>query len=386
MNVLGIIAEYNPFHNGHLYHLNESRRKTEADFVVVVMSGDFVQRGEAAVLDKWTRSRLAVECGADLVLELPFVYACNSAEYFAKGSIGILSGLGCVTHLSFGSESGEIEDLKNLAVFLAWESEEFRQTLKSNIKAGMPFAKAREEAVRKELGSDAAALLTQPNNILAVEYLKQLERMEASIIPVAIKRKGAGYKQKEPEDGFASATAIRNNLLTGKETNQVPENVKGCLPERIDDKRFFDLVRNVVLRSDSVDLGGIFSASEGLENKLKKEIRKANSLEDLIDRVKSGRYPAATIKRLMCHILMDLRQWEDTCYGRLLAFNEKGAALLNHIKKSECAKIPIITNINKVESRPHQLNYDILASDTFNLIRGKDLYLNSDYVRHPEKR
>ena len=353
MNVLGIVAEYNPFHNGHLYQLSKCAQQARADCIVIVMSGNFTQRGEPAVLDKWIRSRLAVQHGADLVLELPFAYAANSAEYFAKGSVSILERLGCVTHLGFGTEQGSADELRQIARFLAKEPEVFRRQLKSFMEKGESYARARSCALSACLGEEATKLLQTPNNILGVEYLKQLEIQESSIKPIMVNRKGAGYLDQEPDGGFASATAIRNHLEPEQRKQYVPPGVEAELRNCRDSRGYFDLVRGVVLRSEPGMLSQIFSVSEGLENRLKGQIRRCSSLEELVEAVSSKRYPKTRIRRILCQAAVGLGAFDDDYYARILAASKKGTGLLRQIKKT--TEIPVITNINKLKEKPSLL-------------------------------
>lgn len=382
MNVLGIIAEYNPFHNGHLYHLQQCRERSKADFVVAVMSGDFTQRGEPALLDKWTRSRLAVECGIDAVLELPFAYTVNSAEYFARGGIGILSRLGCVTHLGFGAETENLKELEQIASFLAVEKDSFREYLKNSMSKGHSYARSRELALAYFLGEKKAKLSVSPNNILGIEYLKQLKIQDNTIIPIMVNRKGAGYHDEAPRQGIASATAIRKHMDPEKQAMFVPEVVAGSLLDSPQpSERYFDLIRSTILQKSPEELSGIFSVSEGLENRIRDQVRRCGSLEELAEQVASRRYPKSRILRILCQMVMGLTDFENHYYARILAASQNGTKLLRYIKKSAC--IPVITNINKEEKLPDLIAFDILAGDVYNLICGNDLYKESDYVRHP---
>lgn len=381
MRVAGIIAEYNPFHNGHLYHLKECKRMAQADAAVIVMSGNFTQRGEPAVLNKWIRSRLAAECGADLVLELPFAYSVSSAEYFAKGGVGILSGLGCVTHLAFGAEKGELKDLQAIGRILAEEPEAYRTELKKSLSQGQSYAKAREIALQACVDCGRKDLTLTPNNILAVEYIKQLILQKSSINPIMVKRKGSGYFDLKPQDNIASATAIRSHISKDERKKYVPFAVEKELKQQPDLCGYFALVQNALLRSSKEELASLLSVSEGLENRLKAQVRKAASLDELVARVKSKRYPETRIRRILCQAVVGLTPFEDCFYARVLAAGKKGTKLLKEIKKT--AAIPVITNINKEPELPPIMKYDILASDLYNLLAGADLYKNSDYVAHP---
>jgi predicted nucleotidyltransferase len=367
VNVVGIVAEYNPMHSGHIYHLQRTKEICNADYIVAVMSGNFTQRGEPAIYDKWLRAAAAVKNGVDLVFELPFAYACNSAAYFATGAVNILDGLGCVTHLSFGSESGEIEPLLELAKFLAKEPKDYKEALKRNLDKGHSFPKAREAALIETFGK--ADALKLPNNILGIEYLKALVQSRSTIEPMTIIRKGQGHHE--------SASEIRSTIIW-------------------DESKYFDMVRQAFIKSQSGNLENIFGAAEGIQNKIVKNIRSAKDLDDLIDKVKTKRYTWTGINRLLAQTLVgftadEFEQINGTRYGRILAFNENGARLLRRIKKTECAKMPILTNINKdLDQHPGEdkaiklsLAKDFLASDLYNLAFSKDLYSNSDFVMKP---
>ena len=401
MRVLGIVAEYNPFHNGHKYHLDESKKMSGADVSVAVMSGNFTQRGEPAVLSKWERARVAVDCGVDLVLELPFIYACNTAEFFAGGAIRILNGLSCVDVISFGSESGDALELSEAAGAISRETPEFKKSLRENIKGGASFPRARAEAVRHTIGSDAAELITYPNNILATEYIRSLLASGSAIEPITVKRIGQGHSETKPDGHFSSASAIRNVMKSGG-----IDEVKGYLPDESYSRlkqlnkdineminRMFILVAARIMTEREGDLEELLSAGEGLGNKIKKVIREAKSMEDLITGVKSKRYTRTRIQRLITHALLGFTakgfysaSENGRHYARVLAFNEKGAALLKRIKKAG-ADMPVLTNINKQafagDKTDGILRYDILASDLYNLISGNDLREKSDFIVSP---
>ena len=220
MRVLGLITEYNPFHNGHLYHLEESKKITNSDFTVVVMSGNYVQRGEPAIVDKWTRTKMALEAGADLVLELPVVYATSSAEFFAFGAISILHHSNITDCISFGSELGSIDLLSQIADFLFFESDHYKMKLKAYVSKGLAFPLARNKALISEFidkkinipKEELNKILSSSNNILAIEYLKALKLLKSPIEVFTIKRQGASYNSTQLDSIFASATGIRNSL------------------------------------------------------------------------------------------------------------------------------------------------------------------------------
>ncbi|MBK5245889.1 MAG: nucleotidyltransferase [Peptostreptococcaceae bacterium] len=398
MKVLGIIAEYNPFHNGHLYHLRESKKNTGADFVIAVMSGNFVQRGEPALINKWERAKVAVENGIDLVIELPVAFACNNSELFARGAVEILNGLGCVTHISFGSEEGTLDNLKMIARVLATENEVFKEVLKENLQTGSSFAKARERAVNSAAGMNFSGIIKGSNNILAIEYLKQLELTKSNMIPVTLKRKGPAYNDKEAFGDFASATLIRDILKTqGDACSYIPEVTLNSIKKQgallyLED--FYQLIFGKLLQIPNNELKGMYSVSEGLENRIKNQLRRSDDIQKLIETVCSKRYTETRIKRVLIHSLLNLDKLKineiinnKINYCRVLGFSGNGAKLLKRIKKDQLNDLQIITNINKEidaqDKRWLLLNYDVLSSDLYNLVAKANIYENSDYVVKP---
>ena len=392
MRIAGIIAEYDPFTNGHAFHLAETRRAGRADFVVAVMSGDFTQRGRAACLDKWTRSRLAVENGVDLVLELPFCYAASGAETFARGAVSILEGLGVVDAIGFGSESGDADELQFLANFLRNEPDEYKRAIKRHLDMGVSFPKAREMAVNETLGMDAGRMLKSPNNILAIEYLKYV----VSMTPVTVKRESPyGAEDLPAEGGFASASAVRNAVRSGRieaARSFVPENVYEALLSAYSsggraeamDSRYFDLVRAAVLRTSAEELSDIEGAVEGIENKMKKEVRMHADLEAYASSLKSKRFTRTAIDRLLLHSLIGMTK-DDALkaepYARVLAMSPGGEKILAQARG--VSSIPVVTNINKYADLPETSRFDVLAGDIYSILTAADMYENSDHVRRP---
>lgn len=372
MKSIGIIAEYNPFHSGHKYQIEQSREIIGADVVVAAISGDFVQRGMPAVYDKWTRAKTAVDEGVNLVVEIPTIYACNSAEYFAKGGVEVLEGFGAIDFLSFGSESGSLTDLTSVAKVLKEKDDLIHQKVQEYIKEGCSYPIARQKSARGFLTEEELETLDKPNNILAIEYLKNINKMT----PITIKRVGDGYHQ--------TATKIREQLSKQSDSNL----------QRIE-QRYFDLVAAKILQSSGAYLESIFSAGEGLGNKLRNEIRYCKTREELIGRVKSKAYTYTRVSRLLTHVLLGITEEtlrESQSYIRVLALDQKGATFLKEIKKNESQTLPIITNINKdinckkfnnSEQMVKTIGYDIMASDIYNILCDKSLYENSDYVIKP---
>lgn len=381
--VLGIVAEYNPFHTGHKYHILESKRKSGAEYVVAVMSGNFTQRGEPALFNKWKRSELAIKAGVDLVIELPFVFACNSAEFFAKGSVGILNGLGIVDYISFGSELGVIEDLSKTAELLINETDSFKKDLQFNLDKGDSFPVARSKA----LGA-FGKYVNEPNNILAIEYLKELKNLKSTIKPLTIKRKGNDYNSDKLDILFSSANGIRKSIEENKKTAAerfLPEEIRGDILDEnkfsfVSNRNFFDCLKLLFLRDDN--FGDVFSCAEGLENIVSREIRNVSNVEELIGKLKSKRYTRTRIMRFLTHSLVGFYKGAPmNLFGHVLAFNEKGAEILKEIKVRDCNSIPLVQKVNKLNE--DMVKLDIVASDLYNHIYDLDTYLYSDFVKIP---
>lgn len=397
MKVLGIIAEYNPFHNGHLYQLEKSIDAIKPDFTIAIISGNFTQRGEAAFASKWIRSKAAVKCGIDLVIELPFVYACNNAEYFAKGAIKILNGLGCVTHISFGSECGDINALTQVAKLLADEPQPFKEALKQHLSEGLSYPKAREKAISQCLEDQYSDLATSPNNILAIEYLKQLYLTNSDIKPFTVQRFIADYHDTKLSGHIASATAIRKFFHTDDINKFMPkasfETFQSADTSCCTDNILYTLMCSKILTTPAKDLANIFSVREGLENKIKEEVRFTKNLSELQTKLVSKRYTQTRINRTLIHILFGLTTEKmheadkETPYARILSFNENGAKLIKHMKKNKLNEIPLITNVNKeseyLSTSKLLFSFDTASSDLFNLITSNDLYKGSDFVNKP---
>ncbi|MEI8215544.1 MAG: nucleotidyltransferase [Eubacteriales bacterium] len=402
MKILGIVAEYNPFHNGHKYHLIKSKEITGCDYSVAVMSGNFLQRGEPALYDKWIRSEIAIQNGIDLVIEIPAAFACNNAEYFAKGSIGILEKIGCISHISFGSESGNIEELREVAQVLATQPPEFLLELKRNMKLGYSYPKSRMNAIQSTVGTKGLNVAKGPNNNLAVEYLRQLLEIQSKIEAVTIQRSGAAYDDKKFSGEMASATAIRETLAKSNFQIEAIKNVipketydtieKSTNPGSVTFEEFYEMIVYKIMSLDLVEIGNVFSVTEGLENRIKESFAHGKDIEELIAYIKSKRFTKTRIQRILIHTLLGLTRdkmeqfmKEEALYARVLGANKKGQEILKFIKKQECASIPIITNINKEAKHLNNikglLDFDIMASNIFNLGAGVDLYSNSDYVK-----
>lgn len=397
MNITGIITEYNPFHNGHMIHLNSAKKETNCDAVICIMSGNFVQRGEPAIIDKWKRTEMALLNGVDLVIELPTFYAISSAEFFAKGAINILDKIGVVNNIFFGSECGSIDSLKKIATFLTNESIEFQEIIKDNLNSGVTYVKAREEALIKILNdASLTEILSSSNNILGIEYIKALLKINSNITPLTLKREGSKYNDKELSSIFSSATSIREKLREGKDikslSNYMPNNsleVFHNLNQENYNLVFQEKMYNYIkyrLLTNCINFNNLFEAKEGLDNKFLKEIYHSSTYEDLIFRVKSKRYTYTKISRLLTQIFLSLDTFsfdelikEEYLYARVLGFNDKGRLILKEMKKK--SSIPIITKVSKNINNP-LLDLDIQGTKAYSILNSK-LNPLSDYLNSP---
>jgi len=306
MKIAGIIAEYNPFHNGHAHHIAETRRKTGCDYVVVCMDGAFTQRGEAACLDLHTRARMALMCGADAVFLLPAMYAVRTADVFASGGVAILGGLGC-DYLSFGSETGDTELLQKLAKLRENEPAEISAAIQQKLALGMSHARARGEVLAKYLNADTE-IISAPNAILAGEYIRAIDKLGFHMTPVAIDRIGAYHD--ESLHTFASASAIRGAMRTNKAAASafVPEAVQGFVRNAPAMHEPDDLLLHILRDMSESELAALPDVNEGLECRVKKCAQTASGREALIDMVKCKRYTHARLSRLCAHALLGLTE------------------------------------------------------------------------------
>ena len=375
MHVVGVIAEYNPFHQGHAYQLGAIRQAIRARFhdeaaVIAVMSGSFTQRGEAAILDKWRRADLAVCGGCQLVLELPFLFACRSAQDFARGGVRLLQGLGCVDTLAFGAESPDLAPLMEAA--RAIDAQKTQAALHEALRAGASYAKALT-AILQEASGLAANLLRQPNNILAIEYLRAIRVYAPGIEPLLIVRRGAGYHEASLGP-LASASAIRGELAKAQPDftslkDSLPEAtyaaIRAAFPAEIaSTERLFRPLLARLLTMKNSELEAIFGLQEGLANRLLAKIRQSQTLQELIAGMVTSRYPASRISRIVPHLLLGTgeraaREAAETgpLYARVLAFDEVGRELLHAIK--ERGTLPLITKISAALNSRERLEGDL---------------------------
>ncbi len=355
MKTAVITAEYNPFHKGHRWQL-EQVRAAGASHVAVVMSPDFTQRGTPAIFPKRLRAQAALQNGADLVLELPVCYALAGAQRFAFGAVQLAAAMGCVDLLAFGAEDADLVQLRQACTAL--QQEEVNQTIRQLLPSGITFAKARERAVAAVYGEETALLLQKPNNILAIEYLCQLEKLpDAHIQPLALGRIGNTH-DGEPVGEFASASFLRGLMLEGRweqAQQYLPQNVWQLYRQAQQDGQFADLqlgeraVLSALRRMEQKEMAQLADLSEGLENRLYRASREACSLEQLYAAVKSKRYPLARVRRLVMNAFLQLpaqMQMLPPPYLRVLGMNERGKQILSAMKKT--ASLPVSTSLMKL--------------------------------------
>ncbi len=399
--ILGIVSEYNPFHNGHVHHLKVSKQLTKTDFSIAVMSGNFVQRGDTSLVDKWTKAEMAIRAGVDLVIELPTVYAISSAENFADGAVKILNSLGIVDYISFGSEIGEITPLNDVANILYKEPKEFSALISAQIKSGLSYPKAREIALSQFFGSSRkyTEIISNPNNILGVEYLKALKRHKSNITPLTIKRDYGDYNSKKEKNGIASATAIRTMIKNKKNVHYVVpfetyELLDECIKNGkiVPDLSVFEKEIIYALRKMTLsEIANLPDVSEGLENKIKFSANNYNNLNDLITNIKSKRYTQSRIQRILLYALLNISQKDIISskktipYIRVLGFNKHGKRIISAIASSN-PKLQIIVSVKKfMESSTNNalrnmISKDILATNIYTLGYKKEPLANLDYT------
>lgn len=394
--ITGIITEYNPFHKGHEYHLQKAKYDTDASGIVCVMSGNFMQRGIPGIVDKWKRTEMALRNGVDLVLELPLVYSVSSAEHFAFGSVSLLHSLGIVDYLYFGSEEGSIDTLEDIARTLVSEPYEYKNLLKTNLKLGLPFHTSRAKALNDYLNSNSVLdVLSNSNNILGIEYIKALVALDSSIVPKTLKREGSSYNDANLNSFFSSATSIRKHLkenslseltsMLPKASYDILYNLSSSNYPFIFEEDMFKYIK-YKLFTNGESLLKLPDISEGLENKILKEISTSSSLNELILNSKSKRYTYTRINRILAQSFLNLENFDlfslsktPVPYARVLGFNSTGQNMLKKIKAN--SDIRIITKVPKNNLCDH-MKIDILGTKAYSLLNPK-INPMDDYLKSP---
>ena len=390
MKTIGIVCELNPLHSGHKYLLDMARQKFSADYVVLVMSGDYTQRGIPSIVSKEIRTRMALMAGADAVFELPVQYATASAEYFASGAISLLNSLGCVDHILFGTENGDIEEIQKIASILNDEPDEYKKELQKGLKKGLNFASARDAALKKLITIGNSTTLIGSNNILGIEYCRALMESKSSITPLTIQREGADYNSDDLTGAYASASAIRKLLETTYPDDTYRSILKDYIPEdvltlllsqkaynRLDN--YSDYLHYKLLSERGDGFTSYADIHRDLSDKIIKFLPKYTTISEFTDLLKSKDLTYTRIQRSLLHILLgikqetldNLKQDNYPVYLRLLGFRKESSPLLAVIRES--SSTPVISRMSdafKIEDEQQKrlLDQDVLASDIYHLI------------------
>ncbi len=399
MKTVGIISEYNPFHNGHKYHIQVAREACNAEAVVCVMSGSFVQRGEPAIIDKWSRAKMAVLSGADLVLELPVVYSCQPAEIFAYGAVKLLNDIGVVDNVCFGSELGSTEPLYELSELLSDEPDSLKAYIKNHLDAGNTYPKAVNLALSdyyNSIGNDIMSdILKKPNNLLGIEYIKAIKKLDSNIKPVAVKRIVSDYNELDIKSSIASATSVRREIkaygVSDKVKLSVPEKSLNIIQEYLSSGKnsifmgnLSDILLYRVRSMDLEEMNEYMNAVEGIEHRLKRFATASSNIEELLSSVKTKRYTRAFLQRLLIHMLLGLKTKhiqtfkQDThlMYARVLAFNDRGTQILKKMKQNE--ELSIITKVANYKPNnsflESMLKFDLRSTDVYSLCYNQHEY------------
>lgn len=386
MKTAGIIAEYNPFHLGHSYHIEETRRLTGADYIIIIMSGNFTQRGRAAIMDKYSRAEYALKHGADLVLELPVCFAASSARYFAFGAVSLLSRLGVVDYLSFGSESGNLEIIQKISAFLEKEPAAYRDTLCGKLKEGFSYPGARAYALQKHFPQMDQDFLSHPNNILGIEYCNALLSFNSPIKPVTLKRLHSSYHDTAlSPDGFSSATSIRQTLREGI-SDTLAEHLPACVYQSvtkeyglslpISTNDFSSLLHYRLLSGSFKEYALYADVHEDLARRIENQLFSFTDFEAFCDLLKTKELTHSRISRALLHILLGIKQEElkkykeeGYCrYGRILGLRRDAGPLLSQIKAHTC--LPLISKLADARPLLDSLSLQMLETD----IRSSHIY------------
>ncbi|MGV2942125.1 nucleotidyltransferase [Mesobacillus sp. LC4] len=400
MKAVGVVVEYNPFHNGHLYHLQQAKEQTGADVSIAAMSGNFLQRGEPALVSKWARTRMALAAGVDIVFELPYRFATQHAETFAEGSVSILSAAGCDT-LCFGSESGELESFQKTIVFLAENDEAFQEKIKFYTGEGHSYPKSIALAFQSLAPSESFIDISRPNNILGLHYIQAIISQKSSMKPETITRKNAGYHDEHFASAtIASATSIRKALFgSAGEIETIKQYVPETTYEQLINYReqyggfhswenYWPLLKYKLLQSTSSQLREFYEVEEGLENRLLAAAGSSDSFQQFMESIKTKRYTWTRLQRVCLHILTNTRKEtmkmsEKTAnYLRLLGATEKGRSYLNTMKKD--FSLPLVSKLSGFSDPDIEL--DIKASKIYALGqsgKGQEQLFSEEFGRPP---
>lgn len=392
---IGIIAEYNPFHNGHLYQIQKAKELTGADTVIAVMSGNFTQRGETSLINKFEKAKMALQNEVDMVIELPTIYSISSAENFALGGVKILNEIGNIDYLVFGIEEENLEKLQAIADVLVNEDNEFKRNIKEELNKGNSYPKAREIALKKVLLSENVEnIMQKPNNILAIEYLKALKTTNSKIKPIAIKRKNTMHNDENINENYASGTYIRK-LFIENNFNEIRKVVPKYTYERLLELKnqgayvssindFSDIVIYKIRTMTKEEISQIADVNEGLENIIKLASTTCKTIDEIVEKVSTKRYTKTRISRILTYILLDITKSEieqsknANPYIRVLGINKKFEGILKTINNDK-----LITSLKKFEENNGEnqlLNIDKKATEIYTIKYPKSVQANLDYT------
>lgn len=377
----GIIIEYNPMHNGHIYHLKSTHNLTCPDHIIAVMSGNFVQRGQPAILDKFARTKAAILCGVDMVIELPAVYSTASAEAFAYAACYLLDATNIVDSICFGSEHGNINELLTLAHLLINESEHYKLALKKHLKTGVSFPSARMLSI-KEIYPKIADIIKQPNNILAIEYLKAINSQKLNLKPFTITRTGGSHNADKILKGYASAKTIRHHISQHKDIfkllpympkasfNELSNACNNLSINTLDN--YSDILHYILKSTKKEDLKAISGISEGMEGRIIYAAKNLYSITDILDLAKTKRYTYTALSRAVLHIILSIKKseaLEKPQYIRVLGVKKEKRELLSKLNNNAC--LPVIINPKDIAKLPkkaqNQIQKELYASEIYNL-------------------
>lgn len=416
MKIGSIIAEYNPFHNGHKYQIEKYKKEKKISHLVVAMSGNFVQRGAPAIFDKFSRAEMAIAGGADLVIEIPSYFATQTAELYARGAILTLDALGCIDSICFGVEEKDTEKLKEVAEILVYRKDEYEKLLADFISKKNPFPIARQNTIKKIMKVKNCNFLSLSNNILAIEYLKELLRVKSDIETFSILRKAVSHNSIDSVGIFKSATSIRKELYNAKKIfdkvretsekeiksiDEIVDSIKKYIPTTskdiieknitnkiypMDSEDFFDEICYSILREEN-NLAKYFEVNEGIENSIRKKITKSYNLEDIIMELTSARYTSSKVQRTIFNILLgvykddmvEIRELRVIPYVRVLAFNQRGTQILKEIKNKSNA---LIVKSPAKARKSDEYKNNIILKKMFDFdIRSSNIYYQKYYSK-----
>ncbi|MCA1062261.1 nucleotidyltransferase [Rossellomorea sp. AcN35-11] len=380
MKATGVVVEYNPFHNGHLHHLNETKRASGADVVVAVMSGHFLQRGEPALVSKWSRTRMALEAGVDVVIELPYSFATQHAEIFSRGAISLLDAIGCES-FCFGSEDGDIDTFENTVQFIETNRERYDEFINDYIQEGMSYPSALAKSFQSLRGGHSVIDLSKPNNILGYHYIEARNQLNSSLKAYTISRESAGYHDEHfSSPSIASATSIRKHIFSRSGEGRIASYLPASSLEQLEQyqnefggfhrwENYWLLLQYKLLSSSKDQLKEIYEIEEGIENRITECVKSSASFEELMVKLKTKRYTWTRLQRMLLHILTNTRKDEmrerdsSPRYIRLLGMNDMGRKFI-HSRKKELP-LPLISKLSSAD--PFDVALDVRAAEVYSL-------------------